>query len=49
MFLDLERDTQRLQAMIELKKLITIDTTLGDAFKSFKKVVRTGDWVCGCP
>lgn len=46
MFLDLERDTQRLQAMIELKKLVKLDVRLEDSFKSFEKVVRTGDWVC---
>jgi lysyl-tRNA synthetase class 2 len=46
MFLDVERDTQRLQAMIELKKLSTKDASLEDGFKSFKKVVRIGDWVC---
>ncbi|KAF2273477.1 class II aaRS and biotin synthetase [Westerdykella ornata] len=45
MFLDIERDTQRLQAMVELKKLIGLDASLEDGFKSFKKVVRTGDWI----
>jgi lysyl-tRNA synthetase class 2 len=45
MFLDIERDTQRLQAMIELKKLSGIDSSLEEGFKSFKKVVRNGDWV----
>jgi lysyl-tRNA synthetase class 2 len=49
MFLDIERDTQKLQAMIELKKLSGIDTSLEDGFKSFKKVIRIGDWVCKCP
>ena len=46
MFLDIERDGQRLQAMVELKKLISGRDTLEDDFKSFKKVVRIGDWVC---
>jgi lysyl-tRNA synthetase class 2 len=49
MFLDIERDTQRLQAMVELKKLIQLDHSLEDGFKSFKKVVRTGDWICEWP
>lgn len=46
MFLDIERDGQRLQAMVELKKLTSGGDTLEDDFKSFKKVVRIGDWVC---
>lgn len=45
MFLDIERDTQRLQAMVELKKLAPQDT-LDENFRSFKKVVRVGDWIC---
>jgi lysyl-tRNA synthetase class 2 len=45
MFLDLERDTQRLQVMVELKKLTAQDGN-DDSFKSFKKVARIGDWVC---
>lgn len=45
MFLDIERDTQRLQAMVELKKLTSQDG-LDESFKSFKKVARVGDWVC---
>lgn len=45
MFLDIERDTQRLQAMVELKKLTPQDG-LDENFKSFKKVARIGDWVC---
>jgi lysyl-tRNA synthetase class 2 len=45
MFLDIERDTQRLQVMVELKKLMTQDG-LDDSFRSFKKVARLGDWVC---
>lgn len=49
MFLDIERDTQRLQAMIELKKLVNQDAGLEQSFKSLKKVVRTGDWVCEYP
>lgn len=47
MFLDIERDGQTLQAMIELKKL-TVGDSLEDNFKSFKKVIRNGDWVCKC-
>lgn len=46
MFLDIERDGQRLQAMVELKNLSPRTDTSGDDFKSFKKVVRIGDWVC---
>lgn len=45
MFLDIERDTQRLQVMVELKKL-TAQDGLDDNFKSFKKVAKIGDWVC---
>ena len=48
MFLDIERDTQRLQVMVELKKLLSLDASLEDGFKSFKKVARTGDWICAC-
>ncbi|KAJ4366401.1 mitochondrial lysine-tRNA synthetase [Neocucurbitaria cava] len=44
MFLDIERDTQRLQVMVELKKLTARDR-LEENFKSFKKVARIGDWV----
>ncbi|KAF2820725.1 class II aaRS and biotin synthetase [Ophiobolus disseminans] len=44
MFLDIERDTQRLQVMVELKKLAAQDG-VEDGFKSFKKVARIGDWV----
>ncbi|KAF2846912.1 lysyl-tRNA synthetase-like protein [Plenodomus tracheiphilus IPT5] len=43
-FLDIERDMQRLQVMVELKKLATPDESL-EAYKSFKKVARLGDWV----
>ena len=46
MFLDIERDAQRLQVMIELKKLVGLDARLEDGFKSFKKVARNGDWIC---
>lgn len=46
MFLDIERDTQRLQTMVELKKLVGIDSGLEDSFKSFKKAIRNGDWIC---
>ena len=45
MFLDIERDTQRLQVMVELKKL-TPQNDLDENYKSFKKVARIGDWVC---
>ncbi|KAI4925911.1 uncharacterized protein J4E92_006647 [Alternaria infectoria] len=44
MFLDIERDTQRLQVMVELKKLTPQDN-LDENYKSFKKVARIGDWV----
>lgn len=44
-FLDIERDTQRLQVMVELKKLTPQDG-LDEKFKCFKKVTRVGDWVC---
>lgn len=44
MFLDIERDAQRLQIMIEVKKLEDYENVL-DAFKAFKKVVGRGDWV----
>jgi lysyl-tRNA synthetase class 2 len=46
MFLDIERDGHRLQAMVELKKLTSGSNTLENDFKGFKKVVRIGDWVC---
>jgi lysyl-tRNA synthetase class 2 len=45
MFLDIERDSQRLQIMVEVKKLESFDEAL-EAFKAFKKVVGRGDWVC---
>lgn len=45
MFLDIERDTHRLQAMIELKRLIAQDESYGDGFKRFQKIVRNGDWI----
>jgi len=44
LFLDIERDKQRLQAMVELKKLPTSKDSL-EAFASFKKVARLGDWI----
>jgi lysyl-tRNA synthetase class 2 len=44
MFLDVERDTQRLQVMVELKKLASHED-LDHSFKSFKKVARIGDWI----
>lgn len=43
-FLDIERDTQRLQVMVELKKLTASDG-LDDSFKSFRKTARLGDWI----
>ncbi|KAF9691964.1 hypothetical protein EKO04_009815 [Ascochyta lentis] len=43
MFLDIERDTQRLQIMVERKKLDQDDSE--EKFKSLKKVARIGDWV----
>jgi lysyl-tRNA synthetase class 2 len=45
MFLDIERDTQRLQVMVELKKLTAHDG-VDEGFKAFKKVARIGDWIC---
>jgi lysyl-tRNA synthetase class 2 len=45
MFLDIERDTQRLQIMVDLKKLGAEDG-VEDGYKSFKKVARIGDWIC---
>ena len=47
MFLDIERDTQRLQVMVELKKLTPSDG-VEHSYKDFKKVARTGDWICEC-
>jgi lysyl-tRNA synthetase class 2 len=47
LFLDIERDTQRLQIMVELKKLTT-PHDLDERFKNFKKIARIGDWVCKC-
>ncbi|KAF2033033.1 lysyl-tRNA synthetase [Setomelanomma holmii] len=44
LFLDIERDTQRLQVMVELKKLTT-PHDIDDRFKNFKKIVRIGDWI----
>jgi lysyl-tRNA synthetase class 2 len=44
MFLDIERDTQRLQVMVELNKLTSQDDL--DGFKGFKKIARIGDWIC---
>ncbi|KAF3002387.1 hypothetical protein E8E13_001953 [Curvularia kusanoi] len=43
MFLDIERDTQRLQIMVERKKLSEDDSE--EKFKSLRKVARIGDWV----
>ncbi|KAF2268215.1 class II aaRS and biotin synthetase [Lojkania enalia] len=45
MFIDIERDTQRLQAMVELKKLSGDESAITESFKSFKQVVRVGDWI----
>jgi lysyl-tRNA synthetase class 2 len=44
MFMDIERDTQRLQIMVERKKLTEDDSE--EKFKSLKKVARIGDWIC---
>lgn len=44
MFLDIERDMQRLQVMVEMKKLATPEESI-EAYKSFKKVARLGDWI----
>lgn len=46
-FLDIERHTQRLQVMVDLKKLTTAEG-VEDSFKGFKKVARVGDWICEC-
>ncbi|KAJ4375561.1 mitochondrial lysine-tRNA synthetase [Didymella sp. IMI 355093] len=43
MFMDIERDTQRLQIMVERKKLTGDDSE--EKFKSLKKVARIGDWI----
>lgn len=43
MFLDIERDTQRLQVMVESKNLAAQGGL--ETFKAFKKVARLGDWV----
>lgn len=45
MFLDIERDMQRLQIMVDLNKLEPRDHLIDD-FKSSKKTLRIGDWVC---
>src|SRR5256885_399370 len=45
MFLDIERDKHRLQVMVELKKL-AVRNNLDEDFKCFKKVARSGDWIC---
>lgn len=47
MFLDIERDTQRLQIMVERKKLNQDDSE--ELFKGLKKVARIGDWICKSP
>ncbi|KAF1971633.1 lysyl-tRNA synthetase [Bimuria novae-zelandiae CBS 107.79] len=44
MFLDIKRDSQRLQIMIEVKKLENYDEVV-ESFKSFKRIVSRGDWV----
>ncbi|KAH7396467.1 hypothetical protein BKA66DRAFT_455227 [Pyrenochaeta sp. MPI-SDFR-AT-0127] len=44
MFLDIERDTHRLQVMVELKKL-NAQHGLEDSFRGFKKIARIGDWI----
>ncbi|EOA91274.1 uncharacterized protein SETTUDRAFT_162042 [Exserohilum turcica Et28A] len=43
MFLDVERDTQRLQVLSELKKLT--QNSASEDYDSFRKVVRVGDWI----
>ncbi|KAJ4399314.1 mitochondrial lysine-tRNA synthetase [Didymella pomorum] len=43
MFFDIERDNQRLQIMVERKKLSEGESE--DKFKSLKKVARIGDWI----
>lgn len=47
MFLDIERDTQRLQIMVERKKLGEDGSE--EKFRSLKKVARLGDWICKSP
>lgn len=44
MFVDIERDNQRLQIMVERKKLNEDDSE--EKFKSLRKVARIGDWIC---
>ncbi|KAL6706431.1 mitochondrial lysine-tRNA synthetase [Coniothyrium glycines] len=44
MFVDIERDMQRLQVMVELKKLDPGDD-LTERFKGFKQIARLGDWI----
>lgn len=45
MFVDIERNDARLQAMVELKKLAGAES-LADVFRTFRHTVRTGDWIC---
>lgn len=44
MFIDIERDTRRMQIMVELKKLATEDGVEA-SYKSFKKLATKGDWI----
>ena len=50
MFLDIDRDTEWLQVMVELNKLDVQDKP-SESFQNFKKVARIGDWICAyhCP
>ncbi|KAF2737141.1 lysyl-tRNA synthetase [Polyplosphaeria fusca] len=45
MFIDLEREHQTVQAMVELKKLKGLDDSIVDSFKGFKSIVRKGDYI----
>jgi lysyl-tRNA synthetase class 2 len=45
LFLDIERDAQRLQVMVDVNKLEPREHLVDD-FKSSKKTLRIGDWVC---
>ncbi|KAF2112194.1 hypothetical protein BDV96DRAFT_581337 [Lophiotrema nucula] len=44
-FVDVERENQRLQAMIELKKLSGNEDEARENYKDFKSIVRVGDWI----
>lgn len=45
LFVDIERDSHRLQIMIEVKKLENYEDAL-EPFRNFKRIVGRGDWVC---